>query len=280
MLTYGVPILILVILFLMNAIRILNEYQRAVVFRLGRFLRVKGPGLIILIPVLDKMVRTDLRIVTLDVTHQEVITHDNVTIKVNAVLYYRIISPQKAILEIEDYHFATSQLSQTTIRTVCGASELDEILAQREKLNTRIQSILDEQTDTWGIKVTTVELKHIDLPQEMQRAMAAQAEAERERRAKVISAEGEFQAAKRLTQAAQIISAYPQALQLRYLQTMREMTAEGQNSTVIPIPIDLFRGMGPILSEHAQGSTQIDPDNMPEPEIPEDPLAQDETQKS
>ncbi|WP_291319659.1 slipin family protein [Desulfonatronospira sp.] len=272
MLTYVLPVLILVVLFLMNAIRILNEYERGVIFRLGRFLKVKGPGIIILIPVLDKMVRTSLRIVTLDVPHQEVITQDNVTIKVNAVLYYRIMSPQHAVLEIEDYHFATSQLSQTTIRTVCGASELDEILGQREKLNTRIQSILDEQTDAWGVKVTTVELKHIDLPQEMQRAMAAQAEAERERRAKVISAEGEFQAAKRLTQAAQIISAYPQALQLRYLQTMREMTSEGRNATVIPIPIDLFRGLGPIMSEHAQGSTSIDPEDLPEPDVPPDPL--------
>lgn len=272
MLTYGLPVLILVVLFLMNAIRILNEYERGVILRLGRFLKVKGPGIIILIPVLDKMVRTSLRIVTLDVPHQEVITQDNVTIKVNAVLYYRIMSPQHAVLEIEDYHFATSQLSQTTIRTICGASELDEILGQRDKLNTRIQSILDEQTDAWGVKVTTVELKHIDLPQEMQRSMAAQAEAERERRAKVISAEGEFQAAKKLTQAAQIISEYPQALQLRYLQTMREMTSEGKNATVIPIPIDLFRGLGPIMSEHAQGSTQIDPEDLPEPDVPPDPL--------
>lgn len=278
MLTYALPILILVVLFLMNAIRVLNEYERGVIFRLGRFLKVKGPGIIILIPVLDKMVRTSLRIVTLDVPHQEVITQDNVTIKVNAVLYYRIMSPQHAVLEIEDYHFATSQLSQTTIRTVCGASELDEILGQREKLNTKIQSILDEQTDAWGVKVTTVELKHIDLPQEMQRAMAAQAEAERERRAKVISAEGEFQAAKRLTQAAQIISEYPQALQLRYLQTMREMTSEGRNATVIPIPIDLFKGLSSVMSGHAQGPAKIDPEDLPEPEIPPDPL--DEGQKS
>ncbi len=274
MLIYGLPILILVVLFLMSAIRILNEYERAVVFRLGRFLKVKGPGLIILIPVLDKMVRTSLRIVTLDVPHQEVITQDNVTIKVSAVLYYRIISPQHAILEIEDYHFATSQLSQTTIRTVCGASELDEILGQREKLNTRIQSILDEQTDAWGIKVTTVELKHIDLPQEMQRAMAAQAEAERERRAKVINAEGEFQAAKRLTQAAQIIAAYPQALQLRYLQTMREMTSEAKNATVIPIPIDLFKGFSGLIAQESK--PPVEPEDLPDPEIPPDPLSEDQ----
>lgn len=274
MLIYGLPILILVVLFLMSAIRILNEYERAVVFRLGRFLKVKGPGLIILIPVLDKMVRTSLRIVTLDVPHQEVITQDNVTIKVSAVLYYRIISPQHAILEIEDYHFATSQLSQTTIRTVCGASELDEILGQREKLNTRIQSILDEQTDAWGIKVTTVELKHIDLPQEMQRAMAAQAEAERERRAKVINAEGEFQAAKRLTQAAQIIAAYPQALQLRYLQTMREMTSEAKNATVIPIPIDLFKGFSGLIAQESK--PPVEPEDLPDPEIPPYPLSEDQ----
>jgi len=273
MLTYGLPILILVVLFLMNAIRILNEYERGVIFRLGRFLKVKGPGLIIVIPVLDKMVRTSLRIVTLDVPHQEVITHDNVTIKVNAVLYYRIISPQHAILEIEDYHFATSQLSQTTIRTVCGASELDEILGQREKLNTKIQSILDEQTDAWGVKVTTVELKHIDLPQEMQRAMAAQAEAERERRAKVINAEGEFQAAKKLTQAAHIISAYPQALQLRYLQTMREMTSEARNATVIPIPIDLFKGLGGLISQESK--PPVEPEDLPDPDIPPDPLSEE-----
>ncbi len=274
MLTYGLPILILVVLFLMNAIRILNEYERGVIFRLGRFLKVKGPGLIIVIPVLDKMVRTSLRIVTLDVPHQEVITHDNVTIKVNAVLYYRIISPQHAILEIEDYHFATSQLSQTTIRTVCGASELDEILGQREKLNTKIQSILDEQTDAWGVKVTTVELKHIDLPQEMQRAMAAQAEAERERRAKVINAEGEFQAAKKLTQAAHIISAYPQALQLRYLQTMREMTSEARNATVIPIPIDLFKGLSGLIAQESK--PPVEPADLPDPDVPPDPLSEDQ----
>lgn len=240
MLTYALPIVILVVLFLMNAIRILNEYERAVVFRLGRFLRVKGPGLIILIPVLDKMVRTQLRIVTLDVPHQEVITQDNVSIKVSAVVYYRIVSPQGAILEVEDFHYATSQLSQTTLRSVCGAAELDEILSQRDKLNTKIQSIIDEQTDAWGIKVTSVEIKYIDLPQEMQRAMARQAEAERERRAKVISAEGEFQAAAKLSEAAEIIEEHPSALQLRYLQTMLQMTSQSSNSTVIPIPIDMF----------------------------------------
>jgi len=240
MLTYALPIIILVALFLMNAIRILNEYERAVVFRLGRFLSVKGPGLIILIPILDKMVRTQLRIVTLDVPHQEVITQDNVSIKVSAVVYYRVVSPQGAILEVEDYHYATSQLAQTTLRSVCGAAELDEILSQRDKLNAKIQSILDEQTDAWGIKVTSVEIKYIDLPQEMQRVMARQAEAEREKRAKVIAADGEYLAAAKLADAAKVISDYPAALQLRYLQTMLQMTSQASNSTVIPIPIDMY----------------------------------------
>lgn len=255
MLTYTLPVVILVVLFLMNAIRILNEYERAVVFRLGRFLSIKGPGLIILIPVLDKMVRTQLRIVTLDVPHQEVITQDNVSIKVSAVVYYRVVSPQGAILEVEDFHYATSQLAQTTLRSVCGAAELDEILSQRDKLNTKIQSILDEQTDAWGIKVTSVEIKYIDLPQEMQRAMARQAEAERERRAKVIAAEGEYQAAAKLSEAAAIIEDHPSALQLRYLQTMLQMTSQANNSTVIPIPIDMYN----VLKNAVSGPEQPAP---------------------
>ncbi|MFP4107787.1 MAG: slipin family protein [Desulfonatronovibrio sp.] len=259
MLTYTLPIIILVVLFLMNAIRILNEYERAVVFRLGRFLSVKGPGLIILIPVLDKMVRTQLRIVTLDVPHQEVITQDNVSIKVSAVVYYRVVSPQGAILEVEDFHYATSQLAQTTLRSVCGAAELDEILSQREKLNTKIQSILDEQTDAWGIKVTSVEIKYIDLPQEMQRAMARQAEAERERRAKVIAAEGEYQAAAKLSEAAAIIEDHPSALQLRYLQTMLQMTSQASNSTVIPIPIDMYN----VLKNAVSGPEKPAPGTTP-----------------
>ncbi len=259
MLTYALPIIILVVLFLMNAIRILNEYERAVVFRLGRFLSVKGPGLIILIPVLDKMVRTQLRIVTLDVPHQEVITQDNVSIKVSAVVYYRIVSPQGAILEVEDFPYATSQLSQTTLRSVCGAAELDEILSQRDKLNMKIQTIIDEQTDAWGVKVTSVEIKYIDLPQEMQRAMARQAEAERERRAKVIAAEGEFQAAAKLADAAKIISDYPAALQLRYLQTMLQMTSQANNSTVIPIPIDMYNVLKNAVSGPAQPAPAAPP---------------------
>ena len=245
------PIIVITVLFLFAALKVLNEYERGVIFRLGRVIQTKGPGLIILIPVVDRMVRMSLRIITLDVPHQDVITLDNVSIKVNAVVYYRVVDPQRAVLDVEDVHFATSQLAQTTLRSVCGAAELDEILAHREKINTKIQIILDEQTDAWGIKVTSVELKYIDLPQEMQRAMAKQAEAERERRAKVINAEGEFQAADKLAQAAEIISANPQALQLRYLQTMREMAAESHAATILPVPLDLLKtvtgltGQGP-----------------------------------
>ncbi|MCD6255392.1 MAG: slipin family protein [Deltaproteobacteria bacterium] len=232
-------ILIIVILFLASAIRILNEYERGVIFRLGRVIAAKGPGLIILIPIVDRMVRVSLRLVTLDVPPQDVITKDNVSIKVNAVIYFRVMDPVKATIEVENYLYATSQLAQTTLRSVCGQAELDELLAEREKINTKLQEILDRHTDPWGIKVTTVEIKHIDLPQEMQRAMAKQAEAERERRAKVINAEGEYQAATKLTEAASIISKYPIALQLRYLQTLREISAENNSVTVFPIPIDL-----------------------------------------
>ena len=232
-------ILIIVILFLASAIRILNEYERGVIFRLGRVIAAKGPGLIILIPIVDRMVRVSLRLVTLDVPPQDIITKDNVSIKVNAVIYFRVMEPVKATIEVENYLYATSQLAQTTLRSVCGQAELDELLAEREKINTKLQEILDRHTDPWGIKVTTVEIKHIDLPQEMQRAMAKQAEAERERRAKVINAEGEYQAATKLTEAASIITKYPIALQLRYLQTLREISAENNSVTVFPIPIDL-----------------------------------------
>jgi regulator of protease activity HflC (stomatin/prohibitin superfamily) len=234
------PIIIIVLLFLYSAIKVLNEYERGVVFRLGRVLKAKGPGLIILIPIIDKMVKVSLRIIALDVPTQDVITKDNVSVKINAVIYFRVIDPVKSILEVEDYMFATSQLSQTTLRSVCGAAELDEILIHRDKINDQIQIILDEHTDPWGIKVTNVEVKYIDLPQEMQRAMARQAEAERDRRSKVINAEGEYQAANRLSEAAEIISKHPEALQLRYLQTMREMTYESKASTIMPIPMDLF----------------------------------------
>jgi regulator of protease activity HflC (stomatin/prohibitin superfamily) len=239
------PIVVVVVLFLFAAIKVLNEYERAVVFRLGRVLHAKGPGLIILIPIIDKMVKVSLRIIALDVPSQDVITKDNVSVKVNAVIYFRVLDPVNSIIEVEDYMFATSQLSQTTLRSVCGAAELDEILIHRERINDKIQSILDEHTDPWGIKVTNVEVKYIDLPQDMQRAMARQAEAERERRYKVINAEGEYQAASKLAEAAEIISRYPEALQLRYLQTMREMSYESKASTILPIPLDLMNTLMP-----------------------------------
>lgn len=234
-------LVVLLILFLASAIRILNEYQRGVIFRLGRLIATKGPGLIILIPVVDKMVKVDLRIVAMDVPPQDVITRDNVSIKVNAVIYFRVMDPDKAVVEVENFLYATSQLSQTTLRSVCGQVELDEILSEREKINSNLQEILDRSTDPWGIKVTTVEVKHIDLPQEMQRAMAKQAEAERERRAKVINAEGEFQAAQKLADAAAVIAEHPMALQLRYLQTLNQVAAENNSTTIFPVPIDLFR---------------------------------------
>jgi regulator of protease activity HflC (stomatin/prohibitin superfamily) len=236
-----VVILILFILFLYAAIKILNEYERGVIFRLGRVINAKGPGLILLIPVVDRMVKVTMRLVAMDVDPQDVITRDNVSVKVNAVIYFRVINPVKAIVEVENYSYAMSQLAQTTLRSVCGQAELDELLSAREKINAHLQEILDTHTDPWGIKVANVELKYIDLPVEMQRAMAKQAEAERERRAKVINAEGEYQAASRLAEAAEIIARHPTALQLRYLQTMREMSAENNSTTIFPLPIDLFR---------------------------------------
>jgi regulator of protease activity HflC (stomatin/prohibitin superfamily) len=232
--------LVLILFFLASAIKILREYERGVIFRLGRVIKTKGPGLIILIPIIDKMVKVSLRLVAMDVPPQDVITRDNVSVKVNAVIYFRVMDPTKAIIEVENYLFATSQLAQTTLRSVCGQVELDELLAEREKINTQLQEILDAHTDPWGIKVTTVEVKHIDLPTEMQRAMARQAEAERERRAKVIGAEAEFQAAARLAEAAGIIAKHPEALQLRYLQTLREISSESNSTTLFPLPIDLF----------------------------------------
>ncbi len=236
-----IAIVVLVIFFLSAAIRILNEYERGVIFRLGRVIKAKGPGLIILIPVVDKMVKVTLRLIAMDVDPQDVITRDNVSVKVNAVIYFRVIDSIKAIVEVENYTYAMSQLAQTTLRSVCGQAELDELLSEREKINNKLQEILDTHTDPWGIKVATVELKHIDLPQEMQRAMARQAEAERERRAKVINAQGEFQAAAKLAEAAVIIEKHPTALQLRYLQTMNEMATESNSTTIFPIPIELFK---------------------------------------
>jgi len=235
-----VAIIVLIIFFLSTAIKILKEYERGVIFRLGRVIKAKGPGLIILIPVIDKMVKVGMRLIATDVDPQDVITRDNVSVQVNAVIYYRVIDPVKAIVEVENYHYAMSQLAQTTLRSVCGQAELDELLAEREKINQKLQEILDTQTDPWGIKVATVELKHIDLPQEMQRAMAKQAEAERERRAKVINAEGEYQAANRLTEAAEIIEKHPAALQLRYLQTMNEIASESSTTTFFPLPIGII----------------------------------------
>jgi regulator of protease activity HflC (stomatin/prohibitin superfamily) len=236
-----ITIVVLTVLFLVSAVKILNEYERAVVFRLGRVLGdPKGPGLIIIIPFVDRFIRISLRTIVQDVPPQDVITKDNVTVKVNAVVYFRVINPLKAIIEVENYLYATSQLSQTTLRSVCGQAELDELLSKREEVSAHIQGILDRQTDPWGIKVSAVELKHIDLPEEMQRAMAKQAEAERERRAKVINSEGEFQAAQKLYEAAVVIAQEPIAVQLRFLQTIREISSEGSTNTIIPLPIDLL----------------------------------------
>jgi regulator of protease activity HflC (stomatin/prohibitin superfamily) len=236
----------LLILLLASAIRILREYERGVIFRLGRLIGAKGPGLIILIPVIDRMVKVSLRTVVLDVPPQDVITLDNVSLQVNAVVYFRVINPEKAIVAVENFLFATSQLSQTTLRSIVGQIELDDLLANREKINKDLQHIIDRHSDPWGIKVTLVEIKQIDLPIEMKRAMAKQAEAERERRAKVINAEGEFQAAAQLQEAAKIISDYPVAVQLRFLQTLREIATENNSTTVFPVPIDLLK---PFLSK-------------------------------
>lgn len=239
------PVVLVLIVFLLiilaSAIRILREYERGVVFRLGRLVSVRGPGLIILIPVIDKMVKVSLRTVVMDVPPQDIITQDNVSTRVNAVVYFRVIQPQKAIVDVENYLVATSQISQTTLRSVLGQSELDDLLSQREKINQKLQQIIDTHTEPWGIKVSNVEVKQIDLPQEMQRAMARQAEAERERRSKVIAAEGEYQASQRLSDAARILSEQPSALTLRYLQTLREIATENNSTTIFPVPIDLLK---------------------------------------
>jgi len=225
---------------LIGGIKIMREYERAVVLRLGRIVAHRGPGIIYVIPGVERMLRIDMRTITMDVPSQDVITRDNVSVKVNAVLYFRVVDPNRAVIEVENYLYATSQLAQTTLRSVCGQAELDHLLAEREDVNLKIQTILDEQTGPWGIKVVAVELKHIDLPQEMQRAMARQAEAERERRAKVISAEGEFQASARLTEAAANMAAEPISMQLRFLQTLSEIATEHTSTVVIPVPIDLL----------------------------------------
>jgi len=241
-----------VLFFLGSFVRILREYERAVIFRLGRSTRAifnpggtgNGPGLVLLVPLIDKMVKVSLRTIAMDVPPQDVITRDNVSIKVNAVIYFRVVDPERAVISVEDYLYATSQIAQTTLRSVLGQVELDDLLAARDKINQQLQRIIDEHTDPWGVKVTTVEVKHIDLPQDMQRAMAKQAEAERERRAKIINADGEFQAAAKLAEAAQVLMQYPVAVQLRYLQTMREIASERNTTTFFPLPMELF---GPLL---------------------------------
>lgn len=235
-----IVLVVLVLIFLTSILKIVPEYERGVIFRLGRLQEFRGPGITYVLPVIERMIRIDMRTITMDVPPQDVITRDNVSVKVNAVLYFRVVDPNKAIVQIENYLFATSQLAQTTLRSICGQEELDDLLSEREKINSRLQEILDAQTDPWGIKVSLVEVKHIDLPQEMQRALAKQAEAERERRAKVINAEGEFQAAQRLADASQIIEQHPVALQLRYLQTLSEVATENNSTTLFPVPIDLL----------------------------------------
>lgn len=239
-----VPFLVVIavtIFILANSIRVLNEYERGVIFRLGRAIGAKGPGLIILIPIIDKMAKVDLRTVTMDVPPQEVITRDNVSVKVNAVVYFRVMDPMKAVLAVENYLYATSQLAQTTLRSVCGQGEMDDLLSEREKINRQIQEILDRQTDPWGVKVTTVEIKGIDLPDEMKRAMAKQAEAEREKRAKIIHSAGEFEAAANLAKAADMISINPVTLQLRYLQTLTEIAVEKNSTILFPLPMDMLK---------------------------------------
>jgi regulator of protease activity HflC (stomatin/prohibitin superfamily) len=241
----GGPLVLTLILIgffiIINAIRILREYERGVVFRLGRLVGAKGPGLILLIPIIDKMVKVSLRVVTMDVPPQDVITKDNVTVRVNAVVYFRVMDPEKAIVAVEDYLYATSMISQTTLRAVLGQEELDSLLSEREKLNERLQQIIDEDTEPWGVKVTKVEVKNVDLPQEMQRAIARQAEAERERRAKVIHAEGEFQASAKLAEAAGLMAKEPMAMQLRFLGTLAEVATENNSTIVFPVPIDLLK---------------------------------------
>ena len=237
-----IAVIVLFLLFIIsNSVKILREYERGVIFRLGRLIATKGPGLILLIPLVDRMVKVSLRTIVLDVPPQDVITKDNVSLKVNAVLYFRVVQAEKAIVEVEDYLGATSQLSQTTLRSILGQSQLDELLSEREKINHELQKIIDNQTEPWGIKVSNVEVKHVDLPIEMQRAMAKQAEAERERRAKVIHAEGEFQASQKLADASEIMSKQPQALQLRYLQTLTEIATEKNSTILFPLPIDLIK---------------------------------------
>lgn len=242
-----VIVVIVAIIILFSAIKVFPEYQRGVIFRLGRLIAPKGPGLFVIIPIVDRVVRVDLRTITMDVPAQEVITKDNVPVKVNAVVYFRVIDPSRSVVQVQNYIAATSQIAQTTLRSVVGQSDLDHLLTERDKLNTRLQEIIDEQTDPWGVKVSIVEIKDVEIPAGMQRAMARQAEAERERRAKVIAAEGEFQASEKLSQAAMVLSKTPAALQLRYLQTLAEVAAEKNSTTIFPVPIDMIE---PFLRKH------------------------------
>lgn len=250
--TFVAVLIIFFILILSSAIRILREYERAVVFRLGRLIGAKGPGLVILIPIIDRMVRVSLRTIVMDVPPQDIITKDNVSLKVNAVVYFRVVQAAKAVVEVEDYFAATSQISQTTLRSIIGQSALDELLSEREKINKELQQIIDEQTEPWGVKVTAVEVKQVDLPVEMQRAIAIQAQAERERRAKVIHAEGEFQASQKLSQAAEIIGKFPVAIQLRFLQTLTEISSDKNSTIIFPVPIDLLK---PFIEKIAPDTT-------------------------
>lgn len=267
------PVLIVVVAFvvilLFSMIKILKEYERAVIFRLGRLIGAKGPGLIILIPIIDKMMRVDLRVITYDIPPQDVITKDNVSVQVNAVVYFQVLDPNKAVVSVENYFNATSQIAQTTLRSVLGQVELDDLLAERDKINAELQSIIDDQTEPWGVKVSVVEVKNVDLPPEMTRAMARQAEAERERRSKVIHAEGEFQAAQKLADAAKVIATSPNAIQLRFLQTLTEVSAEKNSTLIFPVPIDLLNSLknyldaSTILAEE-QGPTDIEGQTPPE----------------
>ncbi|RMF21076.1 MAG: slipin family protein [Deltaproteobacteria bacterium] len=251
----GVYFFAIVIAVVISGIKVMKEYERAVVLRLGRLVAYRGPGIIYVIPGIERMVRVDMRTITMDVPSQDVITRDNVSVKVNAVLYFRVVDPSKAVVEVENYLYATSQLAQTTLRSVCGQAELDHLLAERDRINQQVQEILDVQTDPWGIKVVSVEVKHIDLPQEMQRAMARQAEAERERRAKIINAEGEYQASARLAEAAEIMGAHPVAVQLRFLQTLTEIASEHSSTVVLPVPVDLLSPLIDLTRTRGDGAS-------------------------
>ncbi len=237
-------IFVILIAILLISVRVVKEYERAVIFRIGRVVGAKGPGIFFLWPVIDSMIKVNLRLITVEIQPQDVITKDNVTIKISAVVYFKVVDPVKSVVQVNNYYYAIEQLAQTTLRSICGQAELDKLLSEREKINTEIQEILDKHSDSWGVKVTLVELKQIDLPQDMQRAMARQAEAERDRRAKIISAEGEYQAAQKLREAAEIISQYPQAIQLRYLQTLNEIASKNNTTTILPIPLEILWSIG------------------------------------